>query len=160
MELSLLITDNMNLDTIYEPMLLFAKADLLTTQHRYDEATTLLDSIMTTWPGHALADDILLQHAKIAEAKYEFEEAIGYYQRVIAEHYFGISADNALFMMGDLYENKLHNEEKAQEYYKQLMVDFPGSLFVVEARKRYRAIRGDAPNQEFRPILPDDVKVN
>jgi len=160
MELSLLITDNMNLDTIYEPMLLFAKADLLTTQHRYNEATVLLDSIMTTWPGHALADDILLQHAKIAEDKYEFEKAISYYKRVIAEHYFGVSADNALFMIADLYENKLHNEEEAQAYYKQLMVDFPGSLYVVEARKRYRAIRGDAPNQEFRPILPDDVKLN
>lgn len=160
MELSLLITDNMNMDTIYEPMLMFAKADLLTAQHRYDEATTLLDSIMTTWPGHALADDILLKHATIAEDKYEFEKAIGYYKRVIAEHYFGISADNALFMMADLYENKLKDEEKAQEYYKQLMVDFPGSLFVVEARRRYRAIRGDAPNQEFRQILPDDVKVN
>ena len=159
MELSLLITDNMNMDTIYEPMILFAQADLLTVQHKFPEAITLLDSIMTTWPGHALSDEILLQRAKIAEEKYDFQGAISFYQQVIADHYFDISADNALFRMADLYETKLNDEEKAQEYYKQLMLDFPGSLYVVEARKRFRAIRGDAPNQEIREILPDS-KVN
>lgn len=159
MELSLLITDNMNMDTIYEPMILFAKADLLTVQHKFPEAIILLDSIVNTWPGHALTDEILLQRAKIAEEKYDYVEAISFYQRILTEFYFGISADNALFMMADLYENKLNDPEKAQEYYKQLMVDFPGSLYVVEARKRFRAIRGDAPNQEIREITPDS-KVN
>ncbi|NEN22916.1 tetratricopeptide repeat protein [Cryomorpha ignava] len=159
MELSLLITDNMNMDTIYEPMILFANADLLTVQHKFPEAIVILDSILTTWPGHALTDEILLQRAKIAEEKYDYEEAITFYQRIIIEYYFGISADNALFRMADLYENKLKDPEKAQEYYKQLMVDFPGSLYVVEARKRFRAIRGDAPNQEIREITPDS-KVN
>lgn len=159
MELSLLITDNMNMDTIYEPMIIFAEADLLTVQHKFPEAITLLDSIMTTWPGHALSDEILLHRAKIAEEKYDFQEAISFYQQVIANHYFDISADNALFRMADLYETKLNDEDKAQEYYKQLMLDFPGSLYVVEARKRFRAIRGDAPNQEIREILPDS-KVN
>lgn len=160
MELSLLITDNMNLDTIYEPMIMYAKADLLATQYRYKESNSLLDSIVTLWPGHALTDDILLLKARIAEQKYNFQEAIDLYQQVLTEHFFSINADNALFKMADLYQNKLHNEDKAQEYYKQLMMDFPGSLFVVEARKRYRAIRGDSPNQEIRQILPDDVKVN
>lgn len=160
MELSLLITDNMNLDTIYEPMIMYAKADLLATQYRYKESIVLLDSIVSTWPGHALTDDILLLKARIAEQKYDFQEAINLYQQVLTEHFFSINADNALFKMADLYENKLDNKEKAQEYYKQLMMDFPGSLFVVEARKRYRAIRGDAPNQEFRQILPDDQRVN
>lgn len=159
MDLSLLITDNMNMDTIYEPMIMFANADLLTVQHKYAEAILILDSILTTWPGHALTDEILLQRAKIAEEKYDYQEAITFYQSIISEHYFGISADNAIFRMADLYENKLKDPEKAQEFYKQLMVDFPGSLFVVESRKRYRAIRGDAPNQEIREILPDS-KVN
>ena len=159
MELSLLITDNMNMDTIYEPMILFAQADLLTVQHKFPEAIILLDSIVNTWPGHALTDEILLQRAKIAEEKYDYVEAISFYQSILTEFYFGISADNALFMMADLYQNKLNDPEKAQEYYKQLMVDFPGSLYVVEARKRFRAIRGDAPNQEIREITPDS-KVN
>ena len=160
MELSLLITDNMNMDTIYEPMIMYAHADLLIVQHKFDDAITLLDSIVNTWPGHALTDETLLQRAKIAEHRYDYDEAITFYQKILTEHYFGINADNALFKMADLYEFKLKDYEKAQELYKQLMVDFPGSLFVVEARKRYRNLRGDAPNQEIREILPDSKENN
>jgi tetratricopeptide (TPR) repeat protein len=115
---------------------------------------------VNTWPGHALTDEILLQRAKIAEHRYDYDEAITFYQKILTEHYFGINADNALFKMADLYEFKLKDYEKAQELYKQLMVDFPGSLFVVEARKRYRNLRGDAPNQEIREILPDSKENN
>lgn len=144
MELSLLITDNLALDTIMDPMIKFSHADLLIVQRNYTAAEMLLDSISELYPGHALSDEILLKHAKISEEQFNFESAIGYYQEVIANHYFDITADNALFRMAELYETKLGDSEKAQELYKQLMLDFPGSLYVVEARKRYRAIRGDA----------------
>ncbi len=143
MELSLLITDNMALDTIFEPMLMFSHADLLILQRDYQAATLTLDSIIETYPGHALSDEILLRHAKIAEEQYDYQAAIDFYQEVITNHYFDITADNALFRMAELYETKLGDTEKAQELYKQLMLDFPGSLFVVESRKRFRAIRGD-----------------
>lgn len=161
MELSLLITDNMNMDTIYEPMLMYARADLLIVQRKYPAAISILDSIVTEYPGHALTDEILLQRAKIAEAQYNYQEAVTFYQQVITDHYFDITADNALFDMADLYEHQLNNPEKAQEYYKQLMLDFPGSLFVVEARKRYRALRGDEPevpgNESFKKISRDTI---
>ncbi len=161
MDLSLLITDNMNMDTIYDPMLMYARADLLTVQRKYPEAISTLDSILTKYPGNPLIDEILLQRAKIAEAQYRFEDAVTFYQKIITDHYFDITADNALFDMADLYEHKLNNPEKAQEYYKQLMVDFPGSLFVVEARKRYRALRGDEPevpgNESFQKINKDSI---
>lgn len=143
MELSLLITDNLALDTIMDPMLRFAHADLLVVQRDYDSATAALDSLSEMYPGHALSDEILLKHAKISEEQFNFDTAIGYYQQVITNHYFDITADNALFRMAELYETKLSDTQKAQELYKQLMLDFPGSLYVVESRKRYRAIRGD-----------------
>ena len=54
-----------------------------------------------------------------------------------------ILADNALFKCAELYENQLSNTEKAKEYYSKILFDYPGSLFVVEARKRYRAIAGE-----------------
>jgi outer membrane protein assembly factor BamD (BamD/ComL family) len=38
----------------------------------------------------------------------------------------------------------LDNKEKASELYQQLLTDYPGSLYVVEARKRFRALRGDS----------------
>ena len=52
-DLSLLITDNYAMDTISEPMWLYAQADLLAEQHRYDQARSKLDSILAIWPGHA-----------------------------------------------------------------------------------------------------------
>ncbi|MCA1762153.1 MAG: tetratricopeptide repeat protein [Cryomorphaceae bacterium] len=156
-ELSLLITDNLNLDTIYEPMLMFSRADLYTTQRRFESATTTLDSIVSEYPGHALADDILLKRARICESKLDLECAISYYEELLADHYFGINADNALFRMAELYQEKLNNPDKAQELYKDLITDFPGSLFVVEARKRFRALRGDEVNSEMRQINPEKI---
>ncbi len=156
-ELSLLITDNLNLDTIYEPMLMYARADLYVTQRRFESATATLDSIMSEYPGHELADDILLKRARICESKLDIECAISHYEEVLADHYFGINADNALFRMAELYQEKLNNPDKAQELYKDLITDFPGSLFVVEARKRFRALRGDEVNGEMREINPEKI---
>lgn len=157
MRLSLLITDNLNLDTILDPMIKFARADLMTLQNRYSEAEATLDSITSLYPYHSLTDDVLMQKAKIAEAKGDIEGAVKYYGRVIAEHYFDITADDALFRMAELHEEKLEDETKAGELYRQLITDFPGSLFVVEARKRLRRIRGDSP--ENIPSRIDKEKV-
>jgi tetratricopeptide (TPR) repeat protein len=157
MELSLLITDNMALDTILDPMLMFARADLLTVQNQFDKALATMDSLKTEYPGHSLNDEILLQKAEIAEKRGQIDKAIEYYQQVVAEYYFEITADNALFKMAELYETKLGDEDKAQELYKQIMTDFPGSLYVVEARKRFRRLRGDKPNDELREIPREKV---
>jgi tetratricopeptide (TPR) repeat protein len=146
MSLSLLITDNLNLDTITDPMEMFARADLLVVQRKFDMALLTLDSITTSYPGHALTDDILMRRAQISEDTGALNAASDYYKAVIADHYFDIRADDALFNLASLYEFKIKDPEKAQEYYKQLMLDFPGSLFVTEARKRFRALRGDDPD--------------
>lgn len=145
MRLSLIITDNLNLDTIIDPMLKFARADLMTLQRQYSLAETTLDSISSMYPGHSLQDDVLMKKAEIREATGDLEAAIGLYQQVVSNHYFDILADDALYRMGKIYEDKLGDEEKAAEKYLQLINDFPGSLFVVDARKRLRRIRGESP---------------
>ena len=94
---------------------------------------------------------------RMAESQLSYEKAISFYTEVITNHYFDISADNALFRSAELYEDKLGQPSKAADLYKQLLVDFPGSLHVVEARKRFRNIRGDEPNSETPRIIPDKV---
>ncbi len=157
MELSLLISDNLNLDTILEPMLMYSRADLKAIQRDYNGATATLDSIITEYPGHSLKDEILMLKGRMAESQYDYETAITFYEQVLADHYFDISADDALYRTAELYEEKLGQPSKAADLYKQLMVDFPGSLFVVEARKRFRDIRGDVPNSETPRIIPEKV---
>ncbi len=142
-DLSLLITDNYAMDTISEPMWLFAQADLLSTQHRYDQARTKLDSIVSIWPGHALEDEILMTQGHMALAQGNLDTALALFQEVVDLHFDDILADDALFELGKLYEDRLGNEEAAAGYFEQLLFDYPNSLHAVEARRRFRVMRGD-----------------
>ena len=51
--------------------------------------------------------------------------------------------DDAVFKLGELYEYYLKDIPKAMDYYLKLIQDYSGSLYVAEARKHYRALRGD-----------------
>ncbi len=143
MQLSLLITDNFGLDSNYRAMTWFANADLLIEQHRFDEAFVLFDSIVKTFPYHSLDDEILMKKSRAMQLQGKWTEAVNYLEELLKYHSEDILADDALFQLGDIYENKLHDKEKAAEYYKRILFDYKGSLYVVEARKRFRAIRGD-----------------
>lgn len=145
-ELSLLITDNFNMDTTTVPMKMFARADLLHYQHAYDLALLTLDSIVTEFPAHSLIDEIKMLKGDIYYQMADFVKAKSFYEDVVSLHFADITADNALFKLADMEQYIFNNNTKAMELYEKLITEFPGSLFVVEARKRYRALRGDAVN--------------
>ena len=142
-DLSLLITDNYAMDTISEPMWLYAQADLLAEQHRYDQARSKLDSILAIWPGHALEDEILMTQGRMALEQGDVDTALVLFQEVVDLHFDDILADDALFELGKLHEDVLADEMAAADYYEQLLFDYPNSLHAVEARRRFRAMRGD-----------------
>jgi tetratricopeptide (TPR) repeat protein len=148
LKLSLLITDNFGLDSNYQAMTWFANADLLIEQHKYPEAFQLFDSIITTYPYHSLGDEILLRKAKAMQLQGNWQQAIVYLEELLKYHKEDILADDALFQLGDIYENNLGDKDKASEFYKTILFDFKGSLYSVEARKRFRAIRGDSTAEE------------
>jgi len=143
LNLSLLITDNFGLDSNYRARMWFASGDLLVEQHRYEEAFQLFDSIISTFPYHSLGDEILLIKSKAMQLQGNWNKAISYLEELLKYHKEDILADDAIFQLGDIYENHLNNKEKALEYYKILLFDFKGSLYSEEARKRFRALRGD-----------------
>ncbi|MFA5575067.1 MAG: tetratricopeptide repeat protein [Brumimicrobium sp.] len=140
MNLSILITDNLGLDSNYTAMRQFAKADLLLEQHRYSEAFQLFDSINRSFPKHNLTDDILMRRATAAQNQGKWQEAISFLKEIVEKHSKDVLADDALFQIATIYDNHLFDSMKAAEYYFQLMKDYPGSLFVTEARKAYRSI--------------------
>lgn len=143
LKLSILITDNFGLDSNYQAMTWFANADLLVEQHRFDEAFVLYDSIIKTYPYHSLGDEILIRKSKAMQDQGRWSEAISFLEELLKYNGEDILADDALFQLGDIYENHLNNKEKASEYYKTLLFNFKGSLYSVEVRKRFRQIRGD-----------------
>lgn len=154
MELSLRITDNLGLDSNSVPLSYFARAELLRYQHRYDEALIVLDSLDDAYPGHSLGDDILYERFRIAEARHRYADAATHLERLLEQYPLDILVDNALLDLGKLYEDRLNDPEKAKTYYERLLFEQTGSIFVPEARTRFRRLRGDALEAPPEPTAP------
>ncbi len=144
LELSLLIGDNLNFDSTGEALRMFSRADLAFFQNSVSGALSTLDSLEAAFPESTLGDDLLFRRAKIFQRQGKTTEAIGQLEKLLAAYGKDILADNALFMLAGIYDYQIKDAPKAMELYKGLMTDFPGSLYVVEARKRFRTLRGDA----------------
>ncbi len=142
LNLSLLISDNENVDTNFQALGLYARADLLVYQHKYDEALIKLDSINILFPANELEDDILWMKASIELNKQHFDSAINFYRMIVDKFKEGIWADDALFTIAEIYERKLQKIELAMKAYQQMIDEFSGSMYMVEARKRFRMLRG------------------
>ena len=143
MQLSLLIIDNLNLDTSFIAMCTFANADLLNYQQKYQEAITKYDSVLTAFPGHTLSDEIYMRKAEIYIQLNNIDLAIKMYQRIISDWGYDILADDALYRLAKLYDNTLVDKVKAMELYEKILLEHNSSIFTAEARKRFRILRGD-----------------
>ncbi len=145
LELSVFITDKLGLDSTQMPMLLFARADLLEFQNKDDASIRLMDSILSLYPKHALTENIYFVKSKIYLKQHQPEQAVTMLQYIVSNH-SDLLEDDALFKLGDIYQNQLNQPEKAASYYEQIILSHQGSIYVEEARKRYRLIRGDIIN--------------
>ena len=81
--------------------------------------------------------------AQIFVRKREFTKAVPLLEDIIKNYGKDLKGDDATFMLAEINEKELHNVEKAKELYKSIITDYNNSLLVIEARKRYRALRGD-----------------
>ena len=142
-DLSLLITDNFNLDTIFEPMEIYARADLLIMQRRFDDARLTLDTLIENYPGHSLEDEILIVLGDLEMKEGDIDGAIEYYTEVVDLHFDDITGDDALYNLATIYDEILKDFGKAEELYSRLLFEFSGSLYTVEARKRFRELTGE-----------------
>ncbi len=143
MDLSLLITDNYALDTIDIPMIQFAKADLKAFQKKYDIALLTYDSVLVNFQGHDISDEIYYRKANIYLLNNNFDLYIKMLEIIIDQFSYEILIDDALFDLATFYDEKLNNKEQAAKYYQELILNFKGSIFVAEARERFRILRGD-----------------
>ena len=141
MELSLLISDNMEDDSTYGMLELFADADLLQYRNMLDSAWDGYDAITRASLSHPLFDEVLMRKAQIRAKQGRYVEADSLLQRLIDFYPYDITADDALMLQAELNEDKLGNFEKARECYEKLLLDYPTSLYVDRARKRYNALK-------------------
>jgi len=148
MELSLLIGNNLNLDTTAIPLTMFAKADLRFFQNNNEEAMVILDGLTELYPYHTLVDDILFRKAKIEIGRQNHTKAAEYLEQIVSDFSYDLLADDALFMVAELYNYNLDEKEKAKGLYKDMLTQHPGSVFIDESREKYRELREIYPDKE------------
>ena len=146
LDLSLVITDAIGVDTNDAPLSMFASAELLVLQHQYDRALARLDSINSIFSEHTLGDDIYYKKADIYKRTNRYADAAKMYENILEFYPTELYGDDALFKEAELYERNLNDKEKAKQLYQDILVKYPGSIYVVDARKRYRDLRGDIVN--------------
>lgn len=142
MELALCITDNVASDSNYLPLQTYSKALLFFRQHRFDSAIFYANKVKTDFPGHSLTDEVLLLKAKIFEQQKQYDKAADTYETLAIAFEHDILTDNALFALANLYQFKLNNPEKAIKAYQKIIDQFSNSIFIVDARREFRKLRG------------------
>jgi tetratricopeptide (TPR) repeat protein len=149
--LFLKISDNEPVDSIPSGLKQLARAELLAFQNKNDAALTALNSLFTKKgvfingliPGEVIYDDVLFFKAKLLIKQGKYEEALASLLKIITADNQGFLTDDIYFMLAEIYQNNLDNTEKAKEYYQKIIFDHPSSIYLVDARKKYRKLRGD-----------------
>jgi len=143
LDLSLLLQDQLNFDSTGNALQIYAKSELMLFKNQPNEALIVLDSINLKYPKHHLAPEILITKSKIYIQQKEFQKAADALTEISEKYSYSIWADNALFNLATLEEQELNRPTQALKHYEELIANFPGSLFVIETRKRFRNLRGD-----------------
>lgn len=146
MQLSLLITDNILEDSTQTALKKYAKAHLYAYQNKKQEAIAFLDDILKNHKGESIEDEALFKQAQLLTTLGLYDKALVNYLKIIEFHGYGILADDALYELAKLYLNAFNEPEKAMPYLEKIIFNHPDSIHFVEARKKYRALRGDAIN--------------
>lgn len=90
-----------------------------------------------------IMDDYFWLQANLNMKQGKFKESISFLEKILAQFPDDVYADDAFFLQGDIYETQLGDKEKAKEIFREFLNKFPGSVYAAEARKRFRALRGD-----------------
>ena len=145
MAMSLLISDNSQ-DSSFEALSIYSRADLLEFRNKYDDAIKTLDSLFIKFKYHSLFDEAYYKKAEIYIKKGLNDSAVVYYKKIMTEYPNDILGDDATYQLAVMYEEVYKDKQQAMDTYEKLMTTYPGSIYVVDARRRYRALRGDAVN--------------
>jgi tetratricopeptide (TPR) repeat protein len=159
MDLSLLITSNYEMDTIAEPVQMYARAELAIYRNNDEKALATFDSIVNKFPNHSLNDRILMRKAEISAKNFNFARSAELYQDVIDKYAYSTLADDATYKLARLYEDKLNETKKAENLYKKILLEYPNSIFVADARNRYRSMAGEPGEQEMTPYEMPEFSV-
>ncbi|HAI75468.1 MAG TPA: hypothetical protein DCM08_04410 [Microscillaceae bacterium] len=145
-DLSLLINDNLFLDTTGKALKAYAEAEMFMFQQLNTLALDKLTVLIQTYGNHSILDEALWSRANLYLRLGKTTEALQDLARINENFGTDILADDAYFLTARIYEEYLKDKSKAMELYQSFMIQFKGSIHAVEARKRFRMLRGDFVN--------------
>jgi outer membrane protein assembly factor BamD (BamD/ComL family) len=140
MSYSILIEENIDQDSSYNGLKLFANAEREIEYNNLSSAKAYLDSINTSYLYHPLFDEVLLLRAKIGILENDVNKAKEYLDELIKKYPYDITADDALFMLSDIYLNYLNETALAKDILEKIILDYPNSIYVIEARKHLKGL--------------------
>lgn len=146
LDLSILIKNNTVFDTTDVVMQSYANIELMIFQNQKKEAIQAMDSMLVAFDGHSITDEVLLLKAETFRELGNFQEALNSLNIINEKYYYDILGDDALFLTGVILEDDLQRNEEAMKAYSDLLTKFKGSIYVAEARSRFRELRGDFNN--------------
>ena len=146
LDLKLLISDNKYEDSLQTALKLYAKADLMSFQNKNNQAIELLDQVLKNHKTESIIPQALYLQAQLFEKIKNYLKAEENYSKILINYKDGILVDDASFALANLYLNNLSEPDKAKDLYEDIVFNHADSIFFIEARKKYRALRGDIVN--------------
>jgi len=143
LELNLLITNNIENDSIPDALRNYAAAELLAYQNNTSKAIDTLSFLLTKYKGQPIEDEALFKQAELYTKRKEYSKAEANYLKIIEIDALGILVDDSYYMLAELYAKPLDNSGKAKEMYQKIIFEYASSIYLVEARKKFRILRGD-----------------
>jgi len=143
MALSLLISEHFDADSNTVALNYFAHADLLEYRNKNEEALKTLDSIALAFKDHTIFPHMFMEKADIFRKEGKFRETDTLLGTIIKNYPEDVLADQALYKRAKLNDEDLKDPARGMTFYEALLSKYPGSIYVPEARKRYRTLRGD-----------------
>ena len=140
-DLSLLITDNLSLDTTDIVMRMYAKAEMLAYQRKYIEALSLYDSLINKYQFHSLVDEALFEKYKIYYELEDFDNCIFALNKILDYNLDDILADDATYFLAKIYDEKINDINLALLNYNIIIEKFQGSIYYDFSRKKIRSIQ-------------------
>ena len=146
LDLHLLILNNIGQDSLKRPLELFARAQLLSYQNKTEQSIDTLQIILDDFKGSAVEDDALVFQAELYAGLRQYKKAEANYLTVMSNYDKSILIDKAVYRLAQLYQTELNRPDLAKEYYEKILFNYPSSIYLVDARKQYRSLRGDLIN--------------
>lgn len=143
LELSLKIGNNLNKDSINEGLKVFAKAELLGFQQKYEQAIDSLSFVLLEYKGQPIEDDALFTQAEYYIKLSNYSAAESNLQIILDLHPESLLTDDSIYKLGILYRDHLENPTEAKKMFERIIFDFPSSIYLVDARAAFRKLRGD-----------------